>query len=633
MRVFSRSLIASILFLSLLTSGVASAAPEKAPSEHYIVVVKDEQQLYLAKGNPRAPRTSDAIKKFPVTTGGLWLLKGLETPSGFFTVIDKSNSPTQGGYDFTDTGNVTITPYFMRLDVPGRSGIGIHTYTGRTLELWRFGAKGGQTTHGCIAGPPEQILDLYNNYVQPGKTKVWVVDHPSEAFKDVAAPTEPRLTEVNGKVWRALQSPTKEQFYAVDMVQPDLGWAISGDVKVVKGKYGWESNIYRWDGKTWSLETTVPYWLHGLDMLDEDEGWAVGQNYMGGLHRKNGKWTKVAPADIETDEVYVSDVSAVSPDNVWTAGGGGEIWHWNGSEFEWHRAPEVMKTIRSVSMLSDRSGWMVGGGWDTTVPGLSKPNMPMIGRFEGEEWFRVESPVDELWYGVDAVAEDDAWAVGSNGAIIHWDGAEWRSVKSPGTARLSDVEMVNARDGWAVGDEEGVALHWDGKRWERVKLPVEEKFYEVSITKDGTAMAVGSGGAIIQLVDAAAQEATVEQAPEEATAAPTVEATQPQPTPEVATQPDEPYASAEVSTAETGSITDNPARATAINSDAGEEDSTSQASTEASVNQQPESGLKAPEEQSPEQTGARSQVAPIAAGVGGLALLAATALVLLRQRR
>jgi hypothetical protein len=338
---------------------------------------------------------------------------------------------------------------------------------------------------------------------------------------------------VNGKAWRALPSPTKQQLFAVDMVRPDLGWAVAGDATFIDEKYAWESSILRWDGRRWREEAKVPYWLHGIDMLDEDEGWAVGQNYMAGVHRKNGKWTKVDRAIPRVP--YMSEVSAITENDAWMAGGGGEIFTYNGAKWDVFIAPDVMKTVRSMDMLDANSGWLVGGGWDTESEG--KETVPLIASYDGDQWSLDESPVDELWYGVDAVAEDDVWAVGSNGAIIHWDGSSWESVESPTKGRLSDVAMGSARDGWAVGDEEGVAFHWDGKTWSRVRLPVEEKFYEVSVLKDGSAMAVGGGGSIIQLVDAS-------QAPQQAEPEPTEAAEAPQPTPDVANEPDEPYGTA-----------------------------------------------------------------------------------------
>ncbi|MEJ7651867.1 MAG: L,D-transpeptidase family protein [Chloroflexia bacterium] len=405
-----------MLSISAASSG---ATTRQGSGEAYIVIVKNEQRLYLAQGDPKSPATADVLKQFPVTTGALWTQKGLETPSGYFTIVSKSNSSVQGGYDFSDTGDVTLTPYFMRLDVPNRGGIGIHTYTGRTLDLWRFGATGGETTHGCIAGRPEDIVDLYTNYVVPGETKVWVVDDSSEAFKDKAAPAAPTVSQAGGRAWKSLPSPTKQQFYSVDMVRPDLGWAVSGDFTLIGGKYGWKSQIYKWDGRTWTLDAEVPYWLHGVRMLNENEGWAVGQNYMAGVHYVDGEWTKV---DRSIPRVpYMSDVDVLSSDSAWMSGGGAEIFRWDGRTWEVDIEPDVTKTIRAVDLVDEDFGWMVGGGWDTEND--AKATISQIAQYDGEGWFPVESPVQELFYGLHAVGRNDAWAVGSNGAIIHWDGS------------------------------------------------------------------------------------------------------------------------------------------------------------------------------------------------------------------
>lgn len=522
--------------VALLLAALGPARPARAAGEFYIVIAKDEQRLYMAQGDPQSPSSSDVFKKFPVTTGALWTLKGLETPSGVFTVVDKTNNPVQGGYDFTNTGDVTLTPYFMRLNVPNRSGIGIHTYTGRTLDIWRFGTPGGETTHGCIAGPPQDVIPMYKQYVQVGKTRVWIVETASEAFKDLKPRALPTTTQVNGMQWEAMQSPTKEQFYSVSMVRSDLGWAVSGDVTVENGKYVWWSTIYKWDGRTWSSQGRYPYWIHSIRMLNENEGWAVGENYMAGLRYLNGKWTKV---DRPIPRVpYMSDVAVFSPNDALIAGGGGEMFRWDGKQWKVVIAPEVMKTVRSLSMVDPQTGWAAGGGWDTRT----KVTIPLIARMQNGKWSLDESPVDQLFYGVHALSASDAWAVGSGGAIIHWNGSAWQQVKSPITARLSSISMIGPNDGWIVGDEKGVALHWDGKAWTGVRLPVDQKFYSISTLKDGTAVAVGSGGSIIRLVKA---EGPAAAPPVQPTTAPGAA----QPTPAAPSQPSEPYAGTPVATA------------------------------------------------------------------------------------
>ncbi|MDP9411101.1 MAG: L,D-transpeptidase family protein [Actinomycetota bacterium] len=632
MRAFWRSFVFAIV-ISAVFAGAAGATPSGATEDDYIVIVKDEQRLYLAQGDPDAPATADVIKEIPVTTGALWTQRGLETISGVFTVLDKSNRPGQGGYDFSDTGDVTLTPYFIRL----KGSIGIHTYKGKTLDIWRFGATGGQTTHGCIAGPFNQIKDLYENYVVPGRTKVWVVDHASEAFGDVPAPPAPEVAEVDGKAWQALPSPTKHQFYSVDMVRPDLGWAIAGNATVVDGKYGWETEILKWDGERWALETRVPYWLNSLNMLDESEGWAVGQNYMAGVRYKNGKWTKI---DRPIPRVpYMSDIAVLGPDRAVMTGQYAHVFTWDGAKWSYDEEPDVIRTLRSISVLESGNGWSVGGTWDTGSE--KKETIPIMARIEGDNWTPADSPVPELLYGVQTLSEDDAWAVGSNGAIIHWDGEGWKSIESPTKARLSSIAMSSPNDGWIVGDEKGEALHWDGRAWSRVRLPIDEKFYDVSVLPDGTAMAVGRNGAIVRLGEASEQEAAPSRTAEQDVPA-TPDAAQAMPGTVGQTGP---YVTA-VPAGTATPITDNPARETVVASGAQQEVTReagpaqtaaisaeaggTEAGLQASANKKPASGVGTPAEQPEKETGG-FPIAPVAV-VGALAAAVAGGLALARGR-
>jgi len=61
----------------------------------------------------------------------------------------------------------------------------------------------------------------------------------------------------------------------------------------------------------------------------------------------------------------------------------------------------------------------------------------------------------------------DIWAVGSKGAISHFDGHAWTRTDSPTTKNLSAIGGSGRTDVWAVGDE-GVTLHYDGSSWKQV---------------------------------------------------------------------------------------------------------------------------------------------------------------------
>ncbi|WP_050725572.1 hypothetical protein [Vulgatibacter incomptus] len=76
-------------------------------------------------------------------------------------------------------------------------------------------------------------------------------------------------------------------------------------------------------------------------------------------------------------------------------------------------------------------------------------------------------------------AADDTWAVGSNGAIVHWDGTATRIVPSGTTANLHDVWGSAPDDVWAAGDA-GTLLHFDGASWSPVESHLTTPIVSIS---------------------------------------------------------------------------------------------------------------------------------------------------------
>lgn len=126
---------------------------EKIENAHFVLVSKQEMRLsiYDYKG--------EEIYKFPMACGlnyGDKMERGdMKTPEGVFRVseIQKSENWT---HDFND-GNGKITgafgPYFIRLNVPGYGGIGIHgTHNLDSMEK--------RITEGCIRLRNEDLLEV-----------------------------------------------------------------------------------------------------------------------------------------------------------------------------------------------------------------------------------------------------------------------------------------------------------------------------------------------------------------------------------------------------------------------------------------------------------------------------------------
>jgi photosystem II stability/assembly factor-like uncharacterized protein len=111
-------------------------------------------------------------------------------------------------------------------------------------------------------------------------------------------------------------------------------------------------------------------------------------------------------------------------------------------------------------------------------------------------WTIVNSPTANHLYGMGFASPDDGWAVGSGGAILHWNGSVWQTANSPTTQRLLGFTIVSATDAWAVGDN-GTTVHWDGSAWSVVTSPTSASLFGVSMLSSGDGWAVGSGGAIL----------------------------------------------------------------------------------------------------------------------------------------
>lgn len=66
-------------------------------------------------------------------------------------------------------------------------------------------------------------------------------------------------------------------------------------------------------------------------------------------------------------------------------------------------------------------------------------------------------------------ADDDIWAVGEAGLVLHFDGRRWARVETPTLRTLRAVHGCAPDDVWIVGSD--VVLHYDGGAWQRVSTP------------------------------------------------------------------------------------------------------------------------------------------------------------------
>jgi hypothetical protein len=94
------------------------------------------------------------------------------------------------------------------------------------------------------------------------------------------------------------------------------------------------------------------------------------------------------------------------------------------------------------------------------------------------------TPQGSSLVSISGSSANDVWAVGDEGAIIHWDGNSWTEVPSGlqtiwvptgGQSALRGVWSAGPGDAWAVGD---AILHWDGTSWSVAVAPVPNVFWQ-----------------------------------------------------------------------------------------------------------------------------------------------------------
>jgi len=241
------------------------------------------------------------------------------------------------------------------------------------------------------------------------------------------------------------------------------------------------------------------YVLRSIFMVSSDEGWAVGAqtpptsspagtqptgiilHYLvsGGV----GTWgifpspaSPVAPPYVST---ALESVFMLNQDEGWAVGDDAAILHytvsggvgtWNAITVSGTPSLSQFANLTSVFMLSPTKGWAVGGiSCAYEVTSLDGPNVcPLVG------------------------TPSYPWAQ-AGPVIIYWDGTKWEPVAPPSIpggitpggisptqpiyahtdAMLKSVFFTGPNDGWAVGFpgvRVATILHWDGTAWAHVSL-------------------------------------------------------------------------------------------------------------------------------------------------------------------
>jgi photosystem II stability/assembly factor-like uncharacterized protein len=116
-------------------------------------------------------------------------------------------------------------------------------------------------------------------------------------------------------------------------------------------------------------------------------------------------------------------------------------------------------------------------------------------------WRPAHSPTAEDIHALWAVTEDDIWACGGRGNILHYDGSEWRLDITTQAPDFFDMQFVSSTEGWVCGNDGWVARH-EGGAWRRVPGNVRSNaLYALDAHGADEAWFCGSRGTVLHYKD------------------------------------------------------------------------------------------------------------------------------------
>jgi len=294
--------------------------------------------------------------------------------------------------------------------------------------------------------------------------------------------------------WRIVSSPTNTKYpnstlSAVSALSPSAAWAVGSTFTEGNTTNQIDSLIEQWDGSAWHIVASVNTNHGGLDAI-----------------------------------------TAISPTDIWAAGG--QFMHWDGTT--WSVVPSVYPAnaqsagIAGIAAIASNDVWAVGS--QQTSADSQRPVQLLVEHWNGAAWQIASSPplptsaaqnkggylravtripgTNQLW----AVGEWHEWTNLGRGQplIERWNGAAWQIVPTPAlpTGALgggwSGVVALSASNAWAVGsyaiknpiDSHPLIAHWDGTRWQIV-VANPDSYGELDSLAAGGATDVRAAGTLI----------------------------------------------------------------------------------------------------------------------------------------
>lgn len=286
---------------------------------------------------------------------------------------------------------------------------------------------------------------------------VWGDEASGEFF---AVGSSATIARHDGSSWTLMASPATDDFVDV--------WGVSSAAVLALTDGG---DLYYYNGTSWMRqgETTIDGAVAALTGITAQDLYAVGSlndiesQRSAMIWHHDGYSSSVPPHPALTGSLV--DVWGSSPSNVFAAGLGGVVLHYDG------RSGDTWSQI-SVPLPYQTCDFQGLWGIDATAVYATciLPSRSVILRYDGAAWTELHAIDGVELRSISGTAPDDIVVVGSGGTIVHHDGATWSVIASPTQNDLLDVWAIDSSDIWAVGRSD-TALRYDGTQWSLVTSP------------------------------------------------------------------------------------------------------------------------------------------------------------------
>lgn len=286
--------------------------------------------------------------------------------------------------------------------------------------------------------------------------------------------------------WVPYCNPSDAEVNVIHGSNPNSLYAVSN-----QGPPDQRCTLLQWNGSEWHKfeDPAIGYFVRviGLGMTDI---W-VSSFFDGIAHYDGIRWIRTAPGS-ETGIVnpgpYFGFCGRDNSD-IWAAGNNGYVLHWNGTR--WNQMTHVAIPKLQLGWLwCDNSGtvWNVGA----TAESAGKVYSFDVSRLNPTIDLKMITGIAKKLNHITGIDKDNILVSADDGLVFILRNGEWKRFDTGVLSSFQSGIMFSAQDAWLVGDN-GKIVHWNGVKFIETSTNTSNKFWSIWGTSSNDLWAVGSG--------------------------------------------------------------------------------------------------------------------------------------------